>query len=339
MLEGLQTRLGINTHRRRFVDLESARDLEDISDPETTDDESSTSLREWAKLHPGWAILATIVVVVVVGLVLRWSAQLAVGIITSPWTYVVIAAALVLGWTFRKGWRWRDQQVTDYDELHLKTGDGTRSYKGRYIELVGKTDAFVPIKGWSGLWSSPRPYQNAEIAAGMNESFDPWEVEGEEAAVIRLEPGEHGTLTGISDTEWGGKKVVQETSSIEPDPNGNYTSLKCTLPEFDDQRVDGLREQVEQLRDDLGDAREEIDALRRRNRNLTDRMHDPIDEQMDSRIDQYERLAHVADGRRRPRTEDGTLVEPREDWRGPGTMSANEKELKEVEEEVSDDDD
>lgn len=340
VLEGLQARLGIGGRRRRFVDLESARDLEDISDPETVDDESSTSLREWAALHPGYALVAAIVLFVTVGLILRWSAELAVGVITNPWTYVVIGAAIALSWAARKGWRWRDAQVTGYDELLLKTGGDSKSYKGRYIELTGRANAFVPIKGWSGLLSKPRPYQNAEIAAGMNESFDPWQLHEEGAAVIRLEPGERGTLVGVSNTEWGGKRIVQETSGIEPDPHGNYSSIRCTLPKFDDERVDGLREQVEQLTSDYNDARDEINALQRRNRNLTDKMNEPIDEQMNSRIDEYERLAEVADGRRRRSREgDSPPIGVNEDWRGTGRMTPSERELQEVEEEVSDDDD
>jgi len=157
----------MSTDHRKFVDLNSARDLEDISDPETTSDESSTSLREWAAMHPGWAVLLTLGSLILAGLLIRWGARFAIGALRSPWTYAALLALAVLGYVYRTGWRRRDSQVTDYDELHLKTGRTTRSYKGRYVELTGKADAFVPIKGWSGIFSSPTPYRNGEIAAGL----------------------------------------------------------------------------------------------------------------------------------------------------------------------------
>lgn len=339
--ESLQARLGMGGTKRQFVDLDSARDLEDISDPETTDDESSTSLREWAATHPGWAVVLTIASLITLGLFIRWSARFAVGLVTSPWTYVTLGAATVLGLTFRRGWRSRDRQMTDYDELHLKTGRTTRAYKGRYVELTGRADAFVPIKGWDGVFNSPQPYQNEEIAAGMGESFDPWALNEEAAAVLRLEPGEHGTLVGISDTEWGGKKVVQETNGVVPDPDGNYTSLRCTLPEINDERVDGLREQNEQMMQDLRDAEGEIDALQRRIRNLKDRMNEPISDEVEERIEMVERLNYAAGGgaQRHRGKSSADDVPPRykPDFQGNGSMN-DDTELQDVEEELKDDD-
>lgn len=341
VFESLQARLGMGGAQRQFVDLESARDLEDISDPETTTDESSTALREWAATHPGWAVVLGLGSLIALGLFVRWSARFAVGFVTSPWTYVTLASVTVLGLTFRRGWRSRDSQITTYDELHLKTGRTTRSYKGRYVELTGRADAFVAIKGWSGIFNSPNPYQNGEIAAGMGESFDPWSLEEDAPAVIRLEPGENGTLVGISDTEWGGKKIVQETNGLVPDPDGNYTSLRCTLPEFDDERVDGLRKQNEQMTKDLRDSREEIDALQRRNRNLKDRMNEPITEEVEERIGQFERLSYAAGGGPSRRGGSGghdTPRQPRPDYKGNGAMTADD-ELQQVEEELKDDED
>jgi len=210
--------------------------------------------------------------------------------------------------------------------------------QGNACRAAWKANAFVPIKGWSGIFSSPRPYTNDELAAGLGESFDPTQVDQDSAATILLEPGEFGSLVGVSDTEWGGKKIVQETGGLKPH-NGNYTSLKCTLPEFEDDRVDGLRKQNEQMAEDLRDAREENAHLKRRNENLKERMSDPINEELDERIEQFLRMSEASRGRsRRDGARAGVGPKPRPDYQGNGSMSAAEQELEQVEEELEDDD-
>lgn len=336
VFEALQARLGMGGRQRRFIDIESVRDLEDISDPETTEDESDTSLLEWAGQHPGWAILSAVLTVLVVGLVARYTLRFAPALITNPWSYV-IGGTLLVGWyIYRRGWRARDKNVTKWDELSLKSNGESTTYKGRYIDLPGRSAAFIPIKGWSGLFSKPRPYANGELAAGMNQSFDPWEMDDDKAAVIRLEPGERGNLIGVTDTEWGGKKIVQETGGLEPDPHGNHTSLKCSLPEFGDKRAEALKEQIEQITSDYYDAVEEVEALQRRNRELKDRMNEPIDDQMNRRIEEHERIAATR-GVSRGHSIPNVPPKAREDWRGTGSMDPNEKELQEVKEELTDD--
>ncbi|QZP37084.1 hypothetical protein [Halobaculum magnesiiphilum] len=340
-LDALRTRLGIGGRRRRFIDIEDVRDLEEISDPETTSDESGTSVREWAMRHPAWAVVSGLALLIAGGLLVRFTARFTVTLVTSPWTYAAIGAALVLGYTYRNGWRRRDTQVTDWDELTLKQGGDSVAYKGRFVELSGRADAFIPIKGWSGVFSSPRPYANGEIAAGLNESFDPWQMDESKAAIIRLEPGENGSLVSISDTEWGGKKIVQETNGVKPDPTGNHTSLQCSLPDFGDERANELREQLEQLMSDLHDAWGENDALRRRNRNLKERMNEPIEDELEQRIGQYERLAAVSSiSRGRGRSRGETVPpKPRADFAGNGSAASNgaDAEFQQVEEELSDD--
>lgn len=339
-LEALRTRLGIGGRRRRFIDIEDVRDLEDISDPETKSDDSDTSVREWAARHPGWAVVAGLGLLIAGGLLIRFTARFTVTLVTSPWTYAAIGATLVLGYTYRFGWRRRDTQVTDWDELTLKQGGDSRAYKGRLVELSGRADAFIPIKGWSGVFSSPRPYTNGEIAAGLNESFDPWQMDESKAAIIRLEPGENGSLVGVSDTEWGGKKVVQGTSGLKPDPTGNHTSLQCSLPDFGDERANELREQIEQMAQDLRDVEEERDALWRRNRNLKERMNEPLEDEVEQRLKEHERLAQISGATRdRRRSSDSVPPKPRSDYRGNGSMATNgaDSELQQVEEELTDD--
>ncbi|NHX37817.1 MULTISPECIES: hypothetical protein [Halolamina] len=339
VLESLQARLGIVGRQRKFVNLESARELEDISDPETVEDESSVSLREWADRHPAAAVVLGLGSLLAAGLMVRWGARFAIGALRSPWTYATVAALLILGWVYRYGWRRRDSQVTELDELQLKMGGSSKAYKGRHVELPGEANAFIPIKGWSGILSSPKPYRNGEIAAGLGISLDPRRADEDGAAVIRLEPGEYGSLVGVSDTEWGGTKIVQETNSITADPGGNYTSLRCTLPEFDDARVDGLRKQNEQMANDLSDAKEEINVLQRRLQNTRERMNKPIEESVNDRIETHERLSAASRGRpRQQQTSPEVGPKPRQDFQGNGSMSAD-TELQQVEEELKDDED
>ncbi len=332
-LESLQARLGFGPRSRKYIDIESVRELQEISDPETTQDESSTGLREWADRHPAAAIFGFIVVVFGGLLLLRYTARFATALVTNPWTYATVTGIVFVGIVFRTGWRRRDTQVTNYEELQLKIDGDATAYKGTYIDLPGEALAFIPIKGWSGLLKSPRPYSNAEIAAGMNQSFKPHRINDDEPAVIRLEPGGHGSLLGETDTEWGGKRLVQETGGLKPDPHGNYTSLYCTLPDFDDQRANALAEQLQQLKKDFSNAQAEIDDLERRFRNERDRMSNPVDEEVERRISQFGAMADAV----RTRGTHGGHNTKQEDWRGSGSMSLDQQELQEVEEELKDD--
>jgi len=336
-LESLQARLGLRQNSRRYIDLESVRELEEISNPETTGDESSTGLREWADRHPAAAIFGLIVVVFGGLLLLRYTARFATTLVTNPWTYATIIGIGILGFTFRTGWRKRDQRVTQYDELQLKIGEDATAYKGKWIDLPGKASAFIAIKGWSGLLASPRPYQNGEIAAALDQSFDPRRIEEAGAAVIRLEPGQHGSLLGITDTEWGGKRIVQETGGLEVDPNGNRTSLRCTLPDFGDERANAVAEQLEQVKKDYSDAQAEIDDLERRMRNLRDRMSEPIEDEVERRIEQHQRIAAAAGGSRGRQSPSGVPPVARDDWQGTGSTEVKQNELQEVKDELTDD--
>jgi hypothetical protein len=341
VVDVLKARLGMGDGRRQYTDIESVRDLDDVSDPSTTDNQSKTTAREVAADHPYAAIIAAVVAFVAGGLGLMYTLRLAPDVLTSKWTWIGTGGLLYTGFVYRRGWRARDRNVTQYDTLTLKMNGEETTYKGTFVDLAGRAPAFIPIKGWDRWGHAPKPYLNADLGAAMVDSFQAHKMTEDSPAVIRLEPGEYGDLMSMTDSDWGGTHITQETSGLKPDPHGNQTSLYATFPEFDDERANSLAEQLQQVERDYHDVRQEADSLMRRNRNLKERLNEPIEDEVDSRIGQLERLSHAADGRRPRRRNGDTENGHRTDWRGTGTVgaSAAEQELQAVEEEVSGDDD
>lgn len=93
---------------------------------------------------------------------------------------------------------------------------------------------------------------------------------------------------------------------------------------------------------DYYDVVEENQGLRRRVKELKNRLTDPIEDEVDKRIDQFAKMRDAVHGHRR-RQDDTDSVGPRpHDFQGNGstaaTNGASQKETEQVEQEVSSDD-
>lgn len=336
--ENLKARLGIGGRTRQYVDVESVRDLEDVSDPETVEDESHTSIREWAAQHKVLTVVLGLVGTLVVGIALFWAARIAPGVLFNENTLRVAVVATVFGVGYRYGWQNRGERHFGWDELNLKMNGKALAMKGVYIDdLPSDADGFIPIKGWRYGAHKAVPYTNGDLGAAMVESYNAYMMGDDDAAIIRLRP----TETEVAETDWG-TRVIAETGGLEPDPDGNHTSLKATYPDYDDDRANELAAQLDQVTIDYYDVVEENQGLRRRVKELKDRLTDPIEDEVDKRINQFAKMRDAVHGHRRRRDDtDGVGPQPH-DFKGNGTTppasSASQQETEEVEQEVSSDD-
>lgn len=335
--EALKARVGLGGRHRQYVNIETVRDLEDISDPESVEDDSKSGFREWASTHPVLATILGAVGLIVVVIFLFWMTRIVPGMLTNPLLWKAGAVGIFGVFAYRKGWKGHRKRVSDWDELELMMDGKAVSYKGVYLDdFPGKADGFIPIKGWRKGGHQAIPYKNAELGAALVESFNTFRMKDDAASVIRLKP----TEAEVTHTDWG-TRVVQRTGGLEPDREGEHTTLECTLPDYDDDRANELAEQLEQVTDDYYDAMGEVQGLQRRIANLKDRLNEPIDEEVQKRIREHQDMRSAIHGDQRQRqTAPSVGPRPRDDFIGTGTLENGHKdsEIEEVEEELTNDD-
>lgn len=337
MFEGLKARIGIGGRNRRYVDVETVADLEDISDPETTEDETWTSLRERAGEHPLLALLVGFVGLLVGGVFLFWTARLVPGLLTNQWTYISLGGAGIALFSYKKGWSGHRDRVSSWDELELDMNGEATCYKGVFLDdFPGEALGFIPIKGWRGGGHQAVPYTNGDLGAAMTESFNSYRIGDDDAAIIKLLPDE----VSVTNTDWG-TRVIQRTDGLEPDPDSNHATLRATHPTYDDDRANDLAEQLETVTEDYYDALDEVRSLKRRIMDLRERYNEPIEDEVQRRMDDIKEFEAIRSGRagRSQKQQD------RRDWNGVSTIGPMtnghdaQSELEEVEEEVTPDDD
>lgn len=297
----MQTRarelLGFEGSHQRYVDVNSVRDLEDISDPHTLEDETQRTWREWLSDNKITGVAFGMLGLVGMIVVLLFAREFIPLIIGNVWVQRGVVLVGVYIWGRRNGWRANQSRIEDIDEANLQYESGNqKTVKGVILDR-DETTRFIPFKGYRTPGMKPQPYTAAEIDPSILERAD-GRVDPSLPAIIRMDED----FVSIQDTESGGR-LVQLTSGLVPDPESGgketgLTVLKAAPPETaPPEKVREITETNMQLAEDKKRLKKESRQKDQTIDRLRDEKNRPVDERHDELIDKHQRLR--PDGRRR----------------------------------------
>ena len=331
MTERARELLGFEGSYQRYPDLDSVRDLEEISDPHSLEDESQRGIREWISDHKIQAAAFGLLSIAAVALLLSFAWHYIPVIVGNRWVQLaaVLTTVFVLG--RKNGWNANQSRVEDIDELELQNleEETLQSVKGVVLD-GGAVPRFIPIKGYRKPGMRPAPYKAVEldptVADRVSGSVDP-----DLPAIIRLHP----EFTTIQDTDTG-KRVVQQTSGLDADPatggkEAGMAVLRATAPNFaPPEKVREINEKMQQVAKEKKELKHQKQQQEQTIRRLRERVNKPVDERTDEVLERVERLMYPR-GRGR-----GNHANGHDDRKV--TTSGADDELERVQEEVSTDD-
>ena len=325
--------LGLSGSHQRYPDVESVRDLEAVSRPDSITDETKTPWREWVAENKVTAVAFGLLAVVGIALVGVFTWRYVPLLVTNQWFQLGGVLLVVFIYGRRSGWNANQQRVEEIDELSLQMGDYQESHSGAYID-GGRTKppAFMPVKGFRKPGRRPTPYTVADIDPSVIERAE-GDIDPDAAVVIRLHPQfttSQSTLTG--------EEAVMLTGGLEPAPNPEQWAegmavLKATPPELaSPEDVREITETNERLADEKRELKKQNQEMAQRIRSLRKELNKPVDERLDDVIDRHKDLGDAYRGRRRSGRRDGTHSN------GTATTPGPDEELEQVSDEVSADD-
>jgi len=304
--------LGFAGSRQRYPDVESVRELASVSDPETLEDETAGSIREWMADNRRLALSLSLLGGVTLVLVLYFTRQYIPLIVGNRFVQagVVLCAVFLVGMRF--GWNANQRRVEDIDEVSFQiSGEGQLTAKGLVTEGDRtRPPLAVPVKGYRDPGKRPRPYTVEEIDPQLLERL-PTDIDPNTPAMIRMHP------TYTTSTDWAGStRSVQLTDGFEPvqDPmvhDDGIVVLKATAPCIaDSEEVREINRLNEELQEEKKQLQKEKEDLEQRVDDLTERLTetDPIDKVVDKELARVKDTLRAARGQGRPRRENGEGV-------------------------------
>lgn len=229
--------------------------LEAIADPETWDDDTRTTWRDWIGQSRGNQALAAITLGLAVALTVYFS-QLLIRVSTGLFTnriFQVAAGSLSLVLiTYAYATKAQRQRFEKLDWLVLPKDDGGVTRFLGYYREGDSTNAplFVPVKGFRWNGHKAEPYRIYEISSELARRYKNTNRDPEDVAVIRLEP----ETVRESKTE-AGRVLCQQTTELNLDEFGNESTLKAPVSEeqADLDDVQELTRTMEDLRQERSD--------------------------------------------------------------------------------------
>lgn len=315
-LERLKTAVGFSHPARRYNSVEDVRDLEEISDPSRTDDETNTTWREWVGEN-AWLVLAgTALAIATVALLAVYAAQLLPAIVSNPFVQVGALCVAVAYVGFRSGQSNYADSITSVDRLELSMEDEHLELPGVYVDGAGDANFFVPIKGFRGRSYRAKPYTHADLGMGLTDQQQKTNVDPDDPVTIRLHPQ---FQSPPKQTDWG-TVVGQRTDGLEVDESGTQSTLYASMPTFGSSQVAELERELQQQHDEVEFQRNRAERLRRRLDTLLQLIDEDHELAMDRFLNSYERIESAREGDRRterdrdgddrpvPKTEDEILA-------------------------------
>ncbi|QCW05241.1 hypothetical protein [Natrinema pallidum] len=251
-LTRLKTILGYDPTWKRYHSGEYTS-LEDIADPETWEDDTKTTWRDWVSESRGNQILVGVSLVIGVGLLVYFSQlfiRLSTGVLSNRLFQAVVGALGLVTVTYVYATKAQRKRFQTLDWLVLpKDGGGVTRFLGYYRE-GDATDAplFVPVKGFRWNGHKAEPYRIYEVSSELARRYKNTNRDPEDVAVIRLEPD----MARVSQTETG-TVICQQTTELKLDEFGNESCLKAPVSE---KQAD--TDAVQDLKRTLDDVRKEI---------------------------------------------------------------------------------
>lgn len=301
------------------------KELEEVSDPSTTEDETATYFREYASEHPfqiGFLLVVGVLLLVYLGFVFTsYGSRLLSNIYVQVGGLVTAVGALA----YLGGRSTQRSDLAGMDWLVLLTSDGVNHYLGYYAEAETSGEPlFIPAKGFTMFGSRANPYTVADISPELARTFRNLSWDPETPAVIRLDP----SLAQTHRTDWG-FIVGQISSGLQLDPQGQESNLQTADPDLADEgALQDLTEELEQHQSQIGRLREEKNTLEKALDEARDRLQRSQEEAIDRFVERYRRIQR----RRRVDEEDGDYLPPSE--AAPGGVS--QQQMDDIDEDLDD---
>lgn len=303
-LDRLRRRGDLQTTNRRYV-REQTPTLEEISDPDTTDDERRPSWREWAGENRGLAIVGLLFGTLVVVALLFMVGRYAPDMFATLWdrrelTFGV--AGLVVGTVI--GTRKLRAKMMQWDQLAVKSSNNeVTRYYGYYLTSdLGDYDLFVPVAGFSFMGHRSHVYRISDISRQIvRKRGSAWDED--DPAIMRLDPA----WTGVNHTD-SGTVVVTICDGFEPDSQAKESNLRPVIPEEGSKdRLLDMKQQLKKTREEKEHYEELATKYKRQRDNVLEEMDRPLDEVLDQHIKFYERVegARSRDDRQGERKDNG----------------------------------
>jgi hypothetical protein len=334
MTERARELLGFEGSYQRYPDLDSVRELQEISDPHTLEDDTQRSVSEWLADNKIKTVAFTLLGVIGIGLILNFAWRYIPLVVGNQWVQLgaLLTGVFIVG--RKNGWTANQSRVEEIDELELQNlhDETQQSLKGVVLD-GGETPMFIPIKGYRKPGMRPTPYKAVELDPSVTDRVN-GSVDPDLPAIVRLHP----EWTTMSETETG-TKAVQQTKGLDADSTtggkeAGMAVLRAAPPDFaPEEKVRKINEKMQRVATQKKKYKNRIQHLEETIDNLREKANEPVDERADEYLERLERLMYANKGRQPP----GDHTNGRDDDRKV-TTSGTDDELEQVQEEVSVDD-
>lgn len=287
--------LGLKGNYQQYHDIDDVIELADISDPETLDDETKTGWREWASENKTLAIAGSLLGLATIALSLSFAWRVLPDILSNRLLQGVVAAGAIFVAGYKTGWGSNQDRIVEIDRLVLIKEGQAVAYWGTYIEGA-EYPLFVAVKGFH-RGRKPVPYKVRDVDASIVNRRDQVGVSLDDPAIIRL----NRNFAGVTETDTG-TVVAQETGGLKIDHPGRESTLTASLPNHaDEELVIDLKNELEEKETELVDERQRAKRLKRQRDNAWEEALEPVEDQLDTFIENYQRIEQAKHGRRRRR--------------------------------------
>ena len=319
--------LGLKGNYQQYHDLDDVIDLAEISDPETLEDETKKGWREWASENTTLAIAGSLLGLASLALMLSFAWRVLPDLLSNRLLQGLVVASLIFVGGYKAGWSGNQNRIVEIDRLVLiKEGEAV-AFWGTYIEGA-EYPLFVAIKGFH-RGRKAVPYKVRDVDASIVNRRDQVGVSLDDPAIIRL----NRNFAGVTETETG-TVVAQETGGLKIDHPGRESTLVASLPNHaDEELVIDLKNELESKETELVDERQRAKRLKRQRDNAWEEALEPVEDQIDQFIENYQRIEQAKHGRRRRRK----AIGPQPDTDADHYTNGYDDEHEEVDEVVSND--
>lgn len=299
--------------RRRYTNGDFA-DIEDISDPHSREDETSTSLKEWLLENKSFVVLAIPTGAALTLLVLYYVARLAPEFAQSRYVQGGVALSIyTLALVYLSVTRYRANRDS-HDKLELDLEEGGKELRGWYVEATDESgaDMFVPALGIDWTGSLGNPMTMGDFGHAVAESWAKANMDVDHPATIRL-TGTHN----IVETDMG-RTIQDRGKDLKVDEFARASAMRVVPPDSGSEYdLINIREQLTSTEEELSATRRELSAEKRRGDNMSEIAEQSQDELMERLLKFYTTIQAVngRSGRQMPSLEFDEQGDPMiDDW-------------------------
>lgn len=275
MFERTKNLLNMGGREKRYPDPdEDYESPEDVEDPHTTRDSTKMTAGEFVTKNSVSILSFLFLGIVTIVLTIVYAGTYFATVLANPWVQRILAFAAILSLGYFFGRSTQRSALMNRDELVIYDPDSQEviRFLGEFRDSEnGAQMLFAPIKGYS-LWGhSPEYYEIGDLSLELaaQDHRDP-----SDEVVIGLHP--RVCATAVTNT---GRKTVQLSAGLEPDPFGREANVQATLPDIAGEgTVTELKDELESVEREVKKLRKENGMLRRQRKDAFEEARKPLSE-------------------------------------------------------------